>query len=548
MTDQAKPRALFFAKRIMPIDKEGRKTPDNRFFLEQHYINWISHFFDTVVIDDDCDYGELVDTHKPDICIFQSVLCITHRQYHISNLDADKSVPRVLFTWTDAWARMAPVVLQDMATFEAQAVFWSETTAKDFFPDLKEKLIIVPHFLSGDIYRDYGEEKTVGLSFFSHMQERRPFEMNLLEAAKNTVSCFIGAHACYGDNPKALMLEGEAYARAINRSYFAVGAQQLFGTMVKKMIEVPACRTALVSPDQPILRHLGYKDMENAILGPPEDAVDKMVSLLRNEEKLSALIDAGHRFVHDNHRLENRTQLIDWFRLYQQKKAGKKIVQTHYMEPLVLMPSNEQEPDLTSPQDRLPLFQQALKDAQDLLKEEKHQEAYDAISTAEKAYFDKDARLLGELVRFALRTGNLQMAQNLLKHLLGYRKHFAHALHWGTAAADENRREPKDPVEACWQIMVAICAGLKEEPISWFDEFFSDPALRHPALIRCARFVEALFPETKIDIPPEEEEQKSFTVHVNPHHPEYLCKDDFCLALFLSGKQEMAEKLLKARI
>ena len=74
------------------------------------------------------------------------------------------------------------------------------------------------------------------------------------------------------------------------------------------------------------LKAAGFVDMKNCVFATASDLLDKVDYLFRNQDKLAALINAGHDLVHSHHTIRNRDQILQWLMLHKDLSPGHRIV------------------------------------------------------------------------------------------------------------------------------------------------------------------------------------------------------------------------------
>ena len=179
----------------------------------------------------------------------------------------------------------------------------------------------LPFGFDPDAFRDYGEAKRWDLGIFGHLgRHNYPVRERVREVLleQGELSVFDGCVP--GDQPPALT--GEAHARAIGRCKVAVATSNVYGHVVQKYYEIPACRTALVAERA---RHgfgeLFVPGIHLAVFDGPRSVVDIVGRLLDDDARLGALAEAGHRHVHAHHTNAHRVEQLE--RLLGRRRAGE---------------------------------------------------------------------------------------------------------------------------------------------------------------------------------------------------------------------------------
>ena len=203
------------------------------------------------------------------------------------------------------------------------------------------------------------------------------------------------------------MLTGLRYAKLLNSAWFAPSCGTVAKELLRKHLEIPACRTGLVTEASPVLAHAGFVDMKNCVFATEHDVTDKLDLLFRDSERLERLLDAGQSLVMARHTIGNRNQVADWFGLFRRATGSQVIAQLNPFAPLTL--AHREEPHLTLHVVSSGEHLLAVKRGNSLLRERKPAEAEAAFQIA-LGYFDTlDEAKLG-LVMCSLLQGRREEA------------------------------------------------------------------------------------------------------------------------------------------
>jgi hypothetical protein len=307
-------------------------------FIRQHLdeqVRCLCHHFDVVVIDEDCDYGEVCETHRPDMALFESGVYAGPRK--ITNTSACREIPKVGFYNGDAYCATRSVFLSDMEHWGIEAMFTLSVAAAEYTPDIADRLFVWPNFVDAAVYRDYGQAKTVPVLFTGSQAAHYPWRSRVHSIVTPHYPCLTAPHAGWFDEKAAArMMHGEGYANLLNAAAVAPTCGTIAREVIRKHFEIPAARTCLVTERTASIEAAGFADMENAVFAEPGDILDKLEHLFANPEELRRITDAGFELVHSRHTIAQRDQLLQWLRLHQAAQPGQRIVQDGPFERLRL--------------------------------------------------------------------------------------------------------------------------------------------------------------------------------------------------------------------
>ena len=286
-------------------------------FLQAHVqeqLRSLEEFFDVVVIDSDCDYDEVCDRIRPDLCLFESGVYAGNRV--ISNTSTHPDIPKLGFLHADAFDSSRAAFVADMARWE---VHWFVTTSMsmaEYTPEIGDRLFVWPNAIDPAVFRDYGLAKNVPVLLTGSQASHYPWRNAVSRALVPEFITMATPHFGWNsESPTGRMLFGEGYSRLLNASSFAPTCGTIAQDVVRKHLEIPASMTCLVTERTASIEAFGFRHMVNCVFADENDVVDKISHLLGAPEELERITRAGHRLVHDYHTLAQRSQIRQWFDL-----------------------------------------------------------------------------------------------------------------------------------------------------------------------------------------------------------------------------------------
>jgi glycosyl transferase family 1 len=434
--------------------------------LEEH-VACLRHHFDVVLIDTDCDYAQVCETHRPDIALFESGVYAGPRR--ITNTSAFPEIPKLGFCNADTYCLTRSVFLSDMERWGVETFFTLSVAMAEYTPEIADRLFVWPNFVDPAVHRDYGQDKIVPVLFTGSQAAHYPWRSRVHSLVTQRFPSLTTPHGGWFDQGSAeRMVHGERYARLINASSVAPTCGAIGREVIRKHFEIPAARTCLVTERTPSIEAAGFADMENAVFAEPSDVLDKLDHLFANPEELRRITDAGHELVHARHTMAQRDQILQWYRLHQAAEPGQRIVQDGPFEPLRLTsaPGAVNSHPISGGLDRI-----LLRKAERRLEAGRLDSAEELLLRCMNYHFMPEP-ILG-LTRLHL-----------------YRGDAGAAIGWVTQTIDralsEHLAADPDPVEWAFLVRALLCQGKADEAARRAAEY---PHVNHLELERIRRVV-----------------------------------------------------------
>jgi hypothetical protein len=440
-------------------------------FVGLHYAQQVaalSRFFTVTVVNQDCDYDEVCDRHRPDVTLFESGLsCDGYQRLSIANTSAHPHVPKLGFFNADSFCKGRAAFLSDMDLWGVEAVFSMSTTLAEYLPDLSDRLFYWPNFIDPAVYRNYESYKVIPVVFTGSTASFYPWRRSIQKIVAAAYPSLLSPHTGYHRRSEERVVWGESYARMLNAAWFAPACGMVAKEVVRKHFEIPACHTCLVTEKTPGLEAAGFVDMHNCVFAEPGDVLDKLDSLMRDPERLLAITGRGHDLVHARHTLAHRDEIFQWLQLRKGLQPGQRIIQEN---PFGRLRAVDQASQMRT--GHLPLS------ADDrVLLRKGYAELWNGNVDLAMSLF---TRCLNTIREIPVPEPQVGLA---LCHL--FKGEAEEALRWLTAPLDmilvKNDTRDPDPVEWAYFIVALLCAGSVRRATHCGDRF---PWLRHPELDR----------------------------------------------------------------
>ena len=523
----AKPKLVFFRYRY------GASLPDFVRMHREHQLKCLSEFFEVVVIREDCDYLEVCDRNEPDLALFEMMgdgdISTSHR-LNIQNASKNAAIPKLALLNADAWSRSRAGFISDMEHWGIETAFSICTTAARYTPALADNLFVWPNFVDTDIYRDHGCPKIIPVLFTGARSGLYPWRKEIHRVVSEVYPSMLCPHAGYSDPAGARrMVQGEAYARAINASWFVPACGTLAKEVLRKHFEIPACRSCLITDGSPGLAAAGFRDMENCVVANVENILDKLDHLFRHPEEMERIINAGYQLVHSRHTYKQRDQIFQWYKLQRERTAGQKIVQRNPFDPPVLV---EESSGGAAAYDRIcgtPVDRLGQGDAR--LFQGRYDEASDLYVNASNA-------LPWAMPEPKFRLALCKLYQGDAKAAYAWLIRAAHYLLAGYKSKDP------DPVEWAYCIIALVCMGRLDMAHERSAQF---PWLRHPELDRARWVARSLNdPHQAVPVPQHGNAVFRHSIHELPARSFSEWLEQIIIMLNACGRRDFANALAGA--
>ncbi len=516
--NQHKPRLVFFQ------NKYDDGLPEFLLMHVREHVKCLSVFFDVTVIRDDCDYQQICDAYQPDLTLFESgVNLLTCRMPKIANARSNQKIPKLGLLNADAWCETRSGSLSELDHWGVETIFSIAATAVEHMPAIADRLFVWPNFVDPEIYHDYGEAKMIPVLLSGATAAQYPWRRRLYKLIAEHYPAMSCPHRGYLSRAAAgQVLYGERNARTINASQVAPVCGTVAGEVVRKHFEIPACNTCLITERTPHVEDAGFVDMTNCVFADESDVLDKLEFLFKDPEQLRRITAAGHDLVHSRHTMNQRDQMLQWFRLQQNLSAGERIVQASPFAPLAIAGASTHESASLVPV--LGAHLQMVRDGDEKLwtgqlgaAEGKYKKCLSYMHRLPEARF--------KIALTKLYSGNAADANTRIFELIQY-------------SLSNYKAVDPDPIEWAYYIISLLCMGKEKDAARCADEF---PWLRHPELERVRRLMAEITHEEFVTFP--EAGSHRASIHQLPARSEAEWREDLYGMLRACGQDLAVERI-----
>jgi hypothetical protein len=347
----------------------------------------------------------------------------------------------------------------------------------------------------------------------------------MFRLVRERYAALVCPHGGYiGRAATARMLHGEVYARAMNASWFAPTCGTVAKELLRKHLEIPACKACLVTESSPGLEAAGFMDMQNCVFGQESDALEKMEYLFDHPQELERIILAGYELVHSRHTLKQRDQILQWFRLRKTLKPGERIVQANPFEPLAV----RQKPSAMDNSIPIPsgahlrLLRQG-----DVMLGSGNYEGAEVLYRKASNYIPWMPEPTFRLALCGLYRGDARAAYASINGLSQY-------------VLTEYKAIDPDPIEWAYSIVALLCLGELGAAAERAGQF---PWLCHPELDRARWAVRVLKGEGTPVAMETEAQKRRYSIHELPDRSLKEWVGQICIMLRAGGQRRLAEAL-----
>lgn len=170
------------------------------------------------------------------------------------------------------------------------------------YSELKDNMIWFPHFVDIDVFKDYGQVKSINYLMAGLLwQEYYPLRFTIYNKMRYEYGFEYISHPGYGVIDTNTQMVGERYARKINKAKIFLTDGGKYNYAVKKYFEVPACNTLLLAPYTEELHDLGFIPDNNFVSINEKDFLQKARYYLADERRRKQVSLNGYNLVRSRH-------------------------------------------------------------------------------------------------------------------------------------------------------------------------------------------------------------------------------------------------------
>ena len=197
------------------------------------------------------------------------------------------------------------------------------------FPEFKDYMYWLPHFVNTDIFKDYGLRKRHDILLMGAISNVYPLRKKMRLYFKGRKGFKYRPHPGY-TNVGVDSYFGEKYAKEINRSKIFITDDSILHYPLIKYYEVLACKTLLLAPTSKEVEDLGFIPGVHFVAIDENTFAEKVEYYLAHEEERLKIAEAGYKMVRSKHSTAHRVRqfldILDTFKLTRNgEKVGMKI-------------------------------------------------------------------------------------------------------------------------------------------------------------------------------------------------------------------------------
>ena len=199
----------------------------------------------------------------------------------------------------------------------------------EYSPAIADRLFVWPNFVDPDVFCDYGEKKTISVLITGSHALHYPWRNRINKLISKSLPTLTCPHFGWFDAGAASRtVFDEPYARLIGISFVAPTCGTIAKEVVRKHLEIPACKSLLITEETQGLKEGEFVDMKNCVFVNEANVLDKLDYLFKNLEVIDNISREGYRLIHSRHTLKNRGQLLEWLQLHRNLRPNESIIQT----------------------------------------------------------------------------------------------------------------------------------------------------------------------------------------------------------------------------
>ncbi len=345
MNAEARPRALCIRARPSPVSPAFMEA------LVGEWIGALALHADLLVMTEDFDLAEACDIHRPDFIVFEGLSTLRPMPHRITSPAACPAIPRAIFLNVDPHDAMRPHIYRMIETFGIEAIFAYDSDHEEQMPELAGMTYSASMLIDPLIHREYGLEKLIPVSVVGGFAEPRFYAWRAatIPQLQGRFPTFVHTHPGYRkDALHPFAVQGESYARLLNRSWFSLADSTRLDYVVRKHIEIPACGAVLVAPESVALADYGFADMVTCVTGSGTELLDKIAAVSADPMLYERIRQSGQRLVLDRRTPLGWRVITDWFAQRRHAAPGQVVQQQGMFGPFSLVADRPSTPRCTA--------------------------------------------------------------------------------------------------------------------------------------------------------------------------------------------------------
>jgi len=322
-----------------PYFYKGMVEPNYAAFAEQFSLTVEDNFSDPV---------QSIRKVQPDIIMLDPGPALQRLPLPQANLLKAAAVnrPIVVYSTLDAHYHSHHALAKYFDVLQPEAIF-SHDFYHDYYPEKwRNRQVFVPNTYNHQLFRNLDLDKDImcgfyGAGFFG--ASSYPWRKRVAARVTPEFPTYVLPR------PTGLRdhgITGEPFIKIMNRTQFMFGCTSLKDIPVKKLFEVPACGSMLMTNASPVLKELGFKDRVNCCFVDTNNVLQTIRYYLDNPDEYKQVVAAGQALVETQHRAYHRQHILKWWQAYQAKKDACQIVQSNVMGEFVEIEMHEAQKSL----------------------------------------------------------------------------------------------------------------------------------------------------------------------------------------------------------
>jgi len=334
---------LFPKRRILYIRHTRTRDLTEGFRMNQdEWFETLSSLADVTLINEVFDMDEVCTQLQPDFILYESPYFYS-APLLVANPKSHPHIPRLGLLIQDPYCATRVNFLRALELLDIKWLFTHMTeTALRQSPELKTRTFSLSLLFDDTIFRDYQLTKDIPVSVFGGFLLPEIYNWRAKTARDLThfFPTLLYTHPGYQKPvpPHKFAVEGEAYARLLNRSHFSLADSTYFDCLVRKHLEIPASGALLIAPDAPVLGPYGFRDMENCILGEGQELFEKIAHVADAPEAYERIRKKGYELVHSRYSRRHWRGILDFYECLRALKPGETIRQQGILGPFEIVP------------------------------------------------------------------------------------------------------------------------------------------------------------------------------------------------------------------
>lgn len=298
--------------------------------------------FDLLSTSNNDKLGQTISVFKPEFILIDLGSSIKRNPLPSPDLINSFNIPVGVYSLLDAHYHSNVDIISYMNELSPEVIF-SHDFLEGFFPkNLSDIAVFIPNCYNDNIFYDFQQKKEYLCGFYGAGFFNKTMYPWRERVARRVLPEFPSLVL-----PRPLGLRqhdmvGKRFAEVMNKTSFTFGCTSIKDIPVRKVFEIPATKSVLVTSKSQVLDKLGFKHKENCLMVDTDNVLQTLRFYMDNPDAYEELVENAFQWVKEHHSWRNRNHFSNWLECFLTKKTGQKVVQSDLLGAFKLADENVQ--------------------------------------------------------------------------------------------------------------------------------------------------------------------------------------------------------------